>query len=215
MRSVLSFLARPWDWLGRRAVRALNHVLASETWARERLVPHAGKAVSIAFAGQVLQMRISPAGGFDVLDNEVENRIDVSVLVPEGAWQAILERWRVDGLESATLKQVRLSGDAELAQALSSVFKHVRWDVEEDLAGWVGDATAHLLVDGARRTMVAAREMAMHATDQVVEGLVHERPILVARMNHAEWKDELRAVRERLDRLDKRVQRLGASTSSS
>ena len=50
--------------------------------------------------------------------------------------------------EEAAFREVEMQGDAELAQEISFLARHLTWDVEEDLSRVVGDIAAHRVVGG-------------------------------------------------------------------
>lgn len=206
LSALLSFpLASPRQRLG----DVLNHLLAGEDWARARLQAHRGKTVSISFGKRSLRLSVTDEGLFEAVD-DVTRADDVTLQLPDSAWSSLLGKIGQERLDDALLKQVRLSGDADFAQALSAVLKHLRWDVEEDLSHWVGDAAAHFLCQRARQTAAGAQHAVHRAVSQLAEGLVHEKPTLVHRAALADWTEDIRTLREQLDRLDKRTQRLVA-----
>ena len=53
---------------------------------------------------------------------------------------------------------VRIEGDVQLASEVNWMMDHLRWDVEEDMAAWMGDATAHTLAQAGRSLAQALRQ---------------------------------------------------------
>ena len=53
---------------------------------------------------------------------------------------------------------IRIEGDVQLAADVNWLVDHVRWDVEDDLARIVGDASAHTLGQVARRMAQVLRK---------------------------------------------------------
>ena len=111
------------------------------------------------------------------------------------------------GMESA-MRHVRIEGNAEFAEALGFVFRHLRWDAEEDLSRVVGDIAAHRLVDGGRRIATEGRRSLERAGGSVAEYLTEESPVLVPRAALPAFAQEVVALRDAVARLDKRVARL-------
>ena len=179
---------------------ALNHLLRSEPWARERLAPFAGEAVELAAPPlPALRFTIQPEG--TVAADGPEPSL---VLRLTGTFLAALARG-----EEHALRAVEVSGNARLASEVMLLARHLRWDFEEDLAGVLGDVAAHRLA-GALRDLAgghvdAARRLAAALADYATD----EAPLLLRRGELTALAGELAQLRDALERLDKRVGRLG------
>ena len=68
------------------------------------------------------------------------------------------------GGQAAVLKHVRIDGEAEFANVLSTLLRNVRWDAAEDLSRVFGDVLAQRMVSGAQavRTEAARRDRDRH-----------------------------------------------------
>src|SRR5690606_35668564 len=108
---------------------------------------------------------------------------------------ADLPRLLADGLESA-MRHVRIEGNAEFAEALGFVFRHLRWDAEEDLSRVFGDIAAHRLVEGGRKMLDQGRRSVERAGGNLAEYLTEESPMLVARKALPAFADEVIALRD-------------------
>ncbi len=132
-----------------RLTLLLNHVLASETAATERLRDHIGRNVRLQFDGwpgllpplPEISFRVTPAGllewcGSDTApEPDLRLRLDVSnPALALAQWASSGERPRVD-----------VQGDAQFAADLSWLMDNLRWDVQDDLERLVGQAPAHEL----------------------------------------------------------------------
>lgn len=186
------------------ALKAINHVLAGEDWARQRLRAFAGQTLRIEFGRLVAPMVIN-SDGFLVKPMATEAGTassGVSITLPIDAPARLI-------LDPASLTgAVHISGPAELAECLSFVFKHLRWDVEHDLAQVVGDIAARRVVDGGMRF---ARWQAVHLmklTENVVDYLSTEQRTLVQRADTAGFTDAVSEVRDAVDDLEVRIGRL-------
>lgn len=188
------------------ATAAVNHALRSEAWARTRLAQHAGKTVRIDLAPIEMTTVVMEDG---LLGAAIDaTAADVTLSLPMSALPMIIAGAIGDDAHAAAMRHVRIVGDAELAHVLSTLFQHLRWDVEEDLSRVVGDAAAHRLVAGAKAVAVQVDQVRVRAVDNVVEYLTEERPTLVARVQLDAHARAVRALTEDLDRLDKRIARL-------
>lgn len=154
-----------------RIVLLVNHVVAAEPQAMERLRAHAGKTIRIEFEGwpamlpalAPMSFRITPPGLVEWLDEEVPATADlrVGIAVPNPA--LALAR-----LVVGERPAISVDGDAAFASDVNWLIENLRWDVQDDLARIVGDAPAReiarfcgaiakALRDGARKIDEFAR----------------------------------------------------------
>lgn len=152
-----------------RLVLLLNHVVASEPQAGLRLRAHAGRTIDLRFSGNPLSqlppmlagllpgsltpppvsLRVTPAGLFEMVEPAAPST-EGSALSPDTAGLTLTVRLD-DPL--AMLRQglrgqrpeVQIEGDAALAETASWLMKNLRWDVEDDVARWLGHTPAELL----------------------------------------------------------------------
>ncbi len=193
----------------RRVAAVLDHLVAQQAQGRARLLPHAGKTLQLRAAGACLRLRVGEHGGLQALppdDAAPALRLDVD-----------LARWlsaQLRGGPEATLGGVRIAGDAELAQAVSWLLAHVRWDAEADLSRLVGDVVAHRTVRFARASGARARDLAGRVESDAREWLREAPRGLVGRWELDPVASDLARLRDAAARLDKRVEalrrRLGA-----
>lgn len=179
---------------------ALNHLLRAEGWARERLAPFAGECVELAAPPlPPLRFTIQPEG----------------VLAPGGptpALRLLLKPQILPALaqgEEHALRAIDVSGNARLAAEVMHLARHLRWDFEEDLAGVVGDVAARR-IGGAVRDLAAwhldaARRLAAALADYAAE----ERRWVLGRGELEALAADVAKLRDALERLDKRLARLG------
>lgn len=180
---------------------ALNHLLEAEPWARERLAP---------FAGQTLELRAPPlpalrfAIGADgrLAESPGEAEVSLAITFSAGALPALARG------EEYFLRAVDVSGNARLANEVMFLFRHLRWDVEEDLAKLVGDAAAHRLVSLAKDVAALHLEGARRVAEGVMEYAIEERRLLVPRGALDRFAADSARLRDGLERLDKRIEKL-------
>jgi ubiquinone biosynthesis protein UbiJ len=181
---------------------ALNHILAREPWARQQLVEHAGKTLRLTLAPFALSLTLDTEGLVRLAESDAVP--NVSIELPPGSLGAIF----VQGPNSA-LRQVKLEGDAEFAQAVSLVAQNVRWEFEEDLSRVVGDIAARRLTRTAQEAARQVRLGAARAGENLAEYLLEEDPQLVRPRQVRALADAVRTLRDDLARLEKRIERQG------
>lgn len=148
----------------------LNHVLASEPVACERLRPHAGRCVVLQFSGwpallptlPQMAFLVTPAGlvewtGLAAQDEAgpvADLRVTLDASNPALAFAGALtgQRPRID-----------VAGDAALAADVSWLFENLRWDVQDDLARLVGDGPARQMARMGGWLAAALRDAAQGA----------------------------------------------------
>lgn len=180
-------------------VLALNHLLASAPWARERLVAFAGRTARISLSPLNLNLEITAEGYF--ADSKAEP--EVSLSLPAAAlFQA------PKGLD-ALVKEAHISGPADFADTLGFVLRNLKWDAEEDISKLVGDVAAHRLTDLGKRFFGWQRQVATNTVENISEYLSEEQTFTLVRRDLDSFAEESLRLRADLERLESRVAKLG------
>ncbi|WP_206954374.1 ubiquinone biosynthesis accessory factor UbiJ [Trinickia acidisoli] len=192
----MTFAAKPF-------AAAVNHLLAREAWARERLAPYAGKTARVTFASIVLTLAVESDGYLSAVDEIDARAVDVSLAIGADALPAFIQ-----GGQAAVMKHVKIEGDAEFATQLAKLAEHLRWEPEEDLAKLIGDAAAHRAAELVRTAGEQALRAGRSLRDSIAEYLLDENPQLVRRDGLDVFNAELARTRDALARVEKRIERL-------
>ena len=150
-----------------RVVLLVNHVIAAEPVALARLVPHAGRAVEIELAGwpQLLpavgpfSFRVTPAGLVEWVSDRAATpdlRVAFDAANPALAFMRLVAGERA---------QVVVSGDAALATDVDWLIDNLRWEIEDDLARFVGPGVARQIAKVGSWVGGAVREGAKALRD--------------------------------------------------
>ncbi|KVQ24802.1 SCP2 domain-containing protein [Burkholderia cepacia] len=202
----MTFAAKPF-------AAAVNHLLARESWARDRLIPYAGKTAWIDVPPVTLTLLVQPTGYLSAVDAHDAQQVDVSIALAGDTVAAFLQ-----GGQAAVMKHVKIEGDAEFATQIAKLAEHLRWEPEEDLAKLVGDAAAYRIATVVRDAGARARRTGRNVLDSVAEYWLDENPQVVRRASLGGFDAELARARDALARVEKRVERLeqkiGARTGS-
>ncbi len=185
---------------------AINHLLEAETWAREKLLPHAGKTARIRVASFDFGFVIGASGLLATAAAPVEPQLEIR-LAPASLAAALR------GEESA-LKSAEIRGDAEFAAAVLFLVKNLRWDFEEDLSRIAGDIAAHRLVTDAKGLLAWERDARGRLAVSVGEYLTRESESLVAPVAVDAFVADVDRLRDDAARLEKRMQQLATAGSS-
>lgn len=183
------------------AAAALNHLLAREPWARERLARFAGRSARLQAMPFAVQLAVAADGSFtaDAGAPTVTLGVDAAALP-----QVLLD-------PKSALRNVRLEGDAEFAQVLSDVLQKLRAEPEEELARFVGDAAAVRIVALLRSALQAARDAGGRLATSTTDYLVDENPLLVGGAQMRTFANEVARLRDDAERLAKRVDLMARS----
>ena len=175
----------------------LNRLLARERWAREKLAPFAGRVARFETPLMAVALQVAGEGTLLAVDSATPPQVTIGVDL------AALPNALVD--PQALLRDVRLAGDAEFAQELGFVLQNLRPEPEEELSRFVGDAMAHRLVGLLRLALTEGRAAGQRFATTAADYLVTESPMLVARADAEQFGRDVVALRDRVERLAKRV----------
>ena len=189
--------------LNQSLTASINHLLAAEVWARDKLRPHAGKAAVIRVKPVIFSFVIEESGLIATGSPDQEAALDVTL-----APLSLLGALRGD--ESA-LKDADIHGDAEFANAVLYLVKNLRWDVEDDLSGMIGDIAAHRMVADARAFLAWGRDARGRIAGSFAEFLTQEAGILAPDVLVDDFVAGVDRLRDDTARLEKRFALLAKS----
>jgi ubiquinone biosynthesis protein UbiJ len=180
----------------------LNLLLESEAWARERLAPFAGETLELR-APPLPALRFTVAADGRLAPAALEAAPGLVITAGPGALAAAVQG------EEQLLRAMQVSGNARLASEVMFLFRHLRWDAEEAAAQWIGDVAAHRLAGLARDVAAWHADAAHRIAGSLVEYAAEERRLLIRRGELAEHAAAQARLRDGLERLEKRIERLG------
>jgi ubiquinone biosynthesis accessory factor UbiJ len=188
------------------ASAAINHLLAQESWARNELLRHAGK-IAVFDAG-VVALRFKVAGD--------------GMLQPAGNAEApnVTIRFKLSDVplilqhRERAFSYVQIEGDADFANTVSRLSQNLRWEAEEDLARVIGDIPATRLAGGVKAVAQSAASVHRKLAENVAEYLLEEKPVLVRPQAVADFAADVVKLRDDLERLTKRIEKIETSRGS-
>jgi ubiquinone biosynthesis protein UbiJ len=187
---------------------AVNHLLAREPWAKERLRRHAGASAKLTMSPFDVRVRVEDTGYLAAAAPDLA--CDVGIGVPPSALADF-----ASGGQAAMMRHVRIEGDAEFANTLSYLAQHLRWEAAEDLSKFIGDAAAHRITESGRSVVAGVRRTGAAAARSLADYLVEEHPLLVARPRLTALTADVARMRDDLARLEKRIERLERARPSA
>lgn len=179
----------------------LNSAIKLDPEISPRLAALDGSVIAIDLEGLTWTFYLLPsAQGIQVL----EYYAGVPTVHIRGEPLALLRQWRSQRMDN----DVRVEGDAAIGREFQRVLANLDVDWEEQFSKWVGDAAAHQI----SRFLRGVRDWRRHASDILLrdgaEFLQQEKRVLPSRYAVEQFLSGVDTLREDVDRLAARVERL-------
>jgi ubiquinone biosynthesis protein UbiJ len=147
-----------------------------------------------------ITLKIDEHGLFTSAENNSEP--DVTLSLPVDAFgKAIVSPDKL-------ISSVKISGSVDLAEGLGFIFRNLRWDMESDLARFIGDIPAHRLSRIGSSLATQAADGIHRAAQNIVEYSRDESQLLVSNSELMQFGSEVDALRDDLARLEQRLRRI-------
>jgi ubiquinone biosynthesis protein UbiJ len=184
---------------------AINRALERESWAREKLAAHAGRAVRLT----VGPIDRAFAIGADGRLSAAEAAPDLTLTISPVRLPALLgapERWT---------ELVAAKGDAALAATLAELALTLPWFVEQMLARALGPIAGQQVADMGRRLLALPGYAAQRFGESLARYLADEARLAVGAAEARAFAVDVAATAARVDALAARVDALAATARSS
>lgn len=196
--------------LGRLLEAALNRGLALDDAARTQLGSLDGRRIGIELRGTPLALEIAVDAGQLRVGPHWQADSDLSLRATPGSLLAFALR-RDDGPSGRSpgaTGKVEISGDAELARRIEKLLRGYRPDIEEAFAKTFGDVVGVPLARALHAAFTWSRESADALVRDGAEFLRDDSRDLIAPAEMDRFLDDVDALRERVDRLVARIDRV-------
>jgi ubiquinone biosynthesis protein UbiJ len=189
-------------------VSFLNHLLAQQPWAKDKLCVYAGKTVGLEIPPISLLLLIESNGEFSALNTDLENDSapDATLVLPPFA----ALRMALHG--TLNTSQITMQGDAELAASVGKVLRELSWDVEEDLSHLVGDIPANKIISMGKQFLRQGKRQSANLAAMLAEYWQEENPLITKRRHLERFAAEVDELRDATERLAKRIEALNKSS---
>lgn len=195
--------------LGHVLEAALNRVVALDVDTFSRLSGLDGRALTLDFKGALPSMRIAVDGARLRVGPASGGDSALRVAATPGALLGLaLARGRDGAIAPG---RVEIAGDAELARRLERLAANFAPDFDEAFARAFGDVAGFRIARAVRGALGWSRGSARAFARDAAEFLSEEGRDLVPRAELDGFLDEVDVLRERADRLEARLRRLGAA----
>ncbi len=185
------------------AAAAVNHVLRSAPLAMERLRGHAGRTAEFHVGPIRFALTVQTTGEVTAALPEAPRDLHVRMS------PFLLPRLALG--EEAAFREIAMEGDMEFAQEISYLARNLDWDVEEDLSRAVGDVAARRIVAAGRSVSQWSRDAALRTAQGAAEYWTEEKPVVASRVKVDGFVREVGELRDAVERLEKRIERLERS----
>ncbi|MEO8599140.1 MAG: SCP2 sterol-binding domain-containing protein [bacterium] len=179
---------------------ALNHLLAQEPWARDKLAAHAGKIACFDAGPLSIRFKVAPGGMLESAAPEMPATVTIRA-------QAADLPLMLQNRERA-FSYVQIEGDADLANAISQLSQTLRWEAEHDLSKLVGDIAAVRIVGGVKSASRNAQSAGLSLAENIAEYFLEENPTLLRPQAIHDFGREVARIRDDVERLAKRIEKL-------
>ena len=186
---------------------ALNRNLAASLRVRDLCGALRGRRLQIVVTGLSIRVGITSLGDSLQLTREPSGEFDVEVAGSPVNLLALAGAQPQRLLQSGA---VRVQGDAELLERYRELAVALGPDLEEELAGLIGDLPAHHLARLALGVARFGRRVARTTVQNTAEYLAHESRDLVPRAEAEAFFDAVDRLREDVDRTGARLAALEA-----
>lgn len=175
----------------------LNHLLRADAWAREALQPHAGKIA--VFRCLPFETRLEILGSGEVAPAPAAALPALTLTLTPGLMLRVAAR------DDSVWRDIQTEGDTALAATIHQLWRHLRWDAEEDLSRVVGDVAAHRIAESGRTLQRWAGSGGDNLVRAFAEYWTEEQPLIAAKDDVARFTAEVDRLRDDLARLEKRI----------
>jgi len=187
--------------LNRASLHGINHVLAQHAWARRSLAAHAGRVIEFRLP-PLPDLRMAVAADGQVVEAANEITPDLTVNIKPSALPYLLMR------DEAIMREVEITGSADLAQVVQQLFRELEWDFEEELSRVFGDIAAHRMAGAARDLMTWQRTAGLRLAQNFADYWTEEDPLIARREDVAQFSRDVEELRDDIERLEKRIEKL-------
>ena len=183
--------------------RLLEHLISQNQWARQALLPFAGKTVRVNLSPASASLTILEDGGLAMAGETTQSDATIS-LSPSLALRLLAK-------DSAAKTQIKIEGDTELATALAKVLQGMKWDYEEDLSRVFGDISATKISEFGKHVMDTAKKQSINLAEMLTEYWQEEQPLIAKKRHIEKFVQEVDRLRDDTARLEKRLAKLAST----
>ena len=186
------------------AEKMVNKVLSLDEETMKSMATLEGKVIEIRVLNTGIRLFILPSGEKIKLASQFEGEIDVAI---KGTASGLLGMVTAEKIGAGNIE---INGNVGLAQRFQSILINMDIDWEEYLSQFVGDIAAHKVGSFLRGVSRFAKETGKTIGMDISEYLRYEKAVLLDKSELDEFSHAVDKIRNDVERLHKRMERLGA-----
>jgi len=184
----------------------LNQQLHDQPELLQRCRALQGRCIEVELTDVNQQLYCYPGDWGLHLSQRNQQSVDASI---RGRSMALLNLSLEDDKISTSIKEgVQFQGEVGVAQQLQKIFMGLEFDLEHQLAQWLGDPLAYLIHNGLQQGKSWARHNADAISRSSVEYLQQEAQLSPTSTELEEFSRAVQQCRNAVDRTEARLQRL-------
>lgn len=180
--------------------KALNHLLAQNSWALPRLAHFAGKTVRIEITPFSFACAILEDGTLRGADAQASADV-ACVISPSLLPRLILH-------DEKAHSEIRSEGDAALLAEIFYLARNLRWDAAEDLSCITGDIAAERIVQTVQAGQQQARDKVLNLSQAAADYWTEGHLLLTRSPQIAEFGQQVNTLRDDIAQLEQRIKHL-------
>jgi ubiquinone biosynthesis protein UbiJ len=180
---------------------ALNHLLAQNNWAFERLSRFSGMTARFQIAPFSFSCTVLPDGSLTSAD-KTASADALCIIAPSLLPRLLLK-------DEQAHAQIQTSGDSALLSEIFYLSRNLVWDAAEDLSRVTGDIAAERIVQAVQNRHPG--QSALNLAQATAEYLTEENPLLAKPQQINSFMLQVDTLRDDIARLEQRIRFLRES----
>ena len=172
-----------------------NHLLLQNDWMQSELVDHKNKIIVIEISGFKITFKVKDDGQLEMIDEDKRYDCEISLTVNDFVGQLINDK---NG-------KISIKGDIELANKISQILKKIEWDIEEDLAKYIGDIAAIQTTKVLKKIKNTSKKNIKNITGSLIEYWQEENKILARTRDVEIFNKKIDKIVEDTERVEARI----------
>ena len=172
-----------------------NHLLSQNDWMQSDLINHKNKIVIIEISGFKTIFKVKADGQVEMINDGKNYDCKIKLTVNDLIGQLVNNK---NG-------KINIEGDIELANKISQVLRKIEWDLEEDLAKYIGDIPAIRTTKALKKIKNTTKENIKTLTSSLIEYWQEENKILAKTRDVEMFNKKIDTIVEDTERVEARI----------
>lgn len=172
-----------------------NHLLSQNDWMQSDLINHKNKIVIIEISGFKTIFKVKEDGQVEMINDSKDYDCKIKLTINDLIGQLVNNK---NG-------KISIEGDIELANKISQVLRKIEWDLEEDLAKYIGDIPAIQTTKALKKIKNTTKENIKTLTSSLIEYWQEENKILAKTRDVEMFNKKIDTIVEDTERVEARI----------